>query len=193
MYSYQTFWVIVAGTDYAEETACEGFLRHKRFSCSPAWLTSRGVDVYRIVQYPGQYVIVKPGVLHWGFNAGDNVAEATNFACADHYKEIQEIPGQYKFVVCKSGLRRGRDDFRDDGHHCAIGHSAGVAELRQDDVIELMPDLSQKKGRGKSKTPKCGKSSKHHFVREKRKGEHHPKDPRPPSPKRRKGKTGASA
>ena len=57
---------------------------------------------HTIVQHPGQYVIVKPGVLRWDYNSGANTAEAANFAFANHNKEACDPTG-YRFIVCKSG------------------------------------------------------------------------------------------
>jgi len=34
----------------------------------------------RVIQPAGSYVITGPGVLHEGFNSGENIAEAINFA-----------------------------------------------------------------------------------------------------------------
>lgn len=34
---------------------------------------------FQIVQRPGEYVVVLPGVFHMGFNVGNNVSEAVNF------------------------------------------------------------------------------------------------------------------
>ena len=61
-------------------TECSEYLRHKRTLLSPARLQKAGIRVTTTVQYPGQAVITFPGSYHFGFNAGFNVAEATNFA-----------------------------------------------------------------------------------------------------------------
>ena len=45
---------------------------------------THAVDVYTGAQLPGQHVIIKPGVIHWGYNAGANTAEAVNFALPNH-------------------------------------------------------------------------------------------------------------
>ena len=104
---------------------CPGFLRHKQFQCSPQWLLDRNVQVYRLVQKPGMYVIIRPGVLHWGFNCGFNVAEAANFALESHYTEIADIRSttnelQYKFRVCRSGWI---PHFKQNRNLCEIGQS----------------------------------------------------------------------
>jgi len=59
---------------------CPEYLRHKRSLVSPAILKKAGIPYTRTVQYPGDTIITFPGSYHSGFNAGFNVAEATNFA-----------------------------------------------------------------------------------------------------------------
>ena len=78
-------------------------LVHKHF-----YGTDKGVQVYRIVQKAGQYIIVRPGVLHWRFNSGPNVAEAVNFALSNHKQELESIVKngvtRYQFFTCRSDL-----------------------------------------------------------------------------------------
>ena len=116
----------VKGGRYSEDVKCAAFLRHKQFVCSPQWLIKHNVKVYTLVQQPNQYVIVKPGVLHWGYNAGPNTAEAVNFALSSHKHEIADSPG-YAFLVCKSGIGKGKCK-------CAAGQKAGVAEIYVGDL-----------------------------------------------------------
>ena len=59
---------------------CPEYLRHKRSLISPAMLKKAGIPYTSTVQYPGDAIITFPGSYHFGFNAGFNVAEATNFA-----------------------------------------------------------------------------------------------------------------
>jgi len=59
---------------------CPEYLRHKRSLVSPAILRKAGIPYTRTVQYPGDFIITFPGSYHSGFNAGFNIAEATNFA-----------------------------------------------------------------------------------------------------------------
>ena len=56
--------MFIVGSRYRGCVLCNGFLRHKHHQVTPEWLLARGVQVYRIVQRPGQYVIIKPGVIH---------------------------------------------------------------------------------------------------------------------------------
>lgn len=112
--------------------ACDGFLRHKTFLASPKWLIDQGVTVYTALQQPGDYVIVKPGVIHWGMNLGFNTAEAVNYALEDHVEETVDTDG-YKFTVCHSGC------VQSSGDHdiCEIGAETEVAEIYHSDMEEL--------------------------------------------------------
>ena len=103
MYSYATLCVCASG-HAREYVACDGYLRHKTFLVTPSWLMSHQVDVYAALQQPGNCVIVKPRVMHWGMNLGRNMAEAANFALASHAEEIPAVDG-YRFLVCLSSLR----------------------------------------------------------------------------------------
>ena len=68
--------------------------------CSPEFLLSRGIQVFRLIQGPGDHVIVRPGVIHWGFN----VAEAVNFALPGLKKNLvterdEDGKERYRFTV----------------------------------------------------------------------------------------------
>jgi jumonji domain-containing protein 2 len=58
---------------------CSEFLRHKQSLISPQVLKKAGIPFTFMVQYPGEAMVTFPGAYHFGFNAGFNVAEATNF------------------------------------------------------------------------------------------------------------------
>lgn len=49
---------------------------------SPSYLADHGVDVFRVDQHPGEFIVTFPRAYHAGFNNGFNVAEAVNFAPA---------------------------------------------------------------------------------------------------------------
>ena len=59
---------------------CGEFLRHKNTMISPKILKSQGIPVKKIVQEPGEFVVLFEHVYHAGFNSGYNCAEAVNFA-----------------------------------------------------------------------------------------------------------------
>ncbi|CAG9323163.1 KDM4B_2 [Blepharisma stoltei] len=60
--------------------ACPEFLRHKSIQISPSILKKAGINVQKVVQRPGEYVVIFAKAYHMGFNSGFNCAEAVNFA-----------------------------------------------------------------------------------------------------------------
>ncbi|EMR09236.1 hypothetical protein PNEG_02571 [Pneumocystis murina B123] len=60
--------------------SCSQFLRHKTFSVSPSVLAQNNIDVNRLVQHQGEFVITFPYGYHSGYNLGYNCAESVNFA-----------------------------------------------------------------------------------------------------------------
>ena len=99
--------IIFTGTRYAKPTKCDGFLCHKQLTCSVSRLLERQVDVYTVTQHRGEYVNVPPSIIHSGYNAVDNTAEAVNFGFDDHFTEVGDSDG-YTFTTCKSGRRLGK-------------------------------------------------------------------------------------
>jgi hypothetical protein len=61
----------------------------------PATLVKRGIDITRVVQYPGDIVVTFPTGWHSGFNVGFNCAEAVNFVVD------QWIPYGMEARVCR--------------------------------------------------------------------------------------------
>jgi len=59
---------------------CTNFLRHKTVMIGPQELRRRGVEVSKMVQEPGDIIVVFPHAYHAGFNHGFNINEATNIA-----------------------------------------------------------------------------------------------------------------
>lgn len=73
---------------------CKEFLRHKRSLLSPKILQKAGIRYTTAIQRPGDAIITFPSGYHFGFNAGFNMAEATNFAVPEW------IPYGWKARVC---------------------------------------------------------------------------------------------
>jgi len=55
-------------------------LHHITTMLSPILLQEKGVPVYKLLQYPGEFVVTFPRAYHGGFSMGPNVGEAVNFA-----------------------------------------------------------------------------------------------------------------
>ena len=74
-------------------------MHHLVTTLSPVTLMNYGVNVYRLIQGAGEFVITLPRAYHAGFNQGYNCAEAVNFClpnwipmgreCLQHYKTVK--------------------------------------------------------------------------------------------------------
>ena len=73
-------------------------MHHITTTISPAILQENGVELYRAVQCPGEFMITFPRGYHAGFNAGLNLAEAVNF-CPPDWIEIGRLAlANYRLV-----------------------------------------------------------------------------------------------
>jgi hypothetical protein len=54
-------------------------MRHKTFLINPEIIHDKGIEVFKCIQKPGEFVITFGGSYHAGFNMGFNCAEAVNF------------------------------------------------------------------------------------------------------------------
>jgi len=76
-------------------------LHHIVTTMNPNVLQAQDIPVYRVDQYPGEFIITWPRSYHAGFNQGYNLAEAVNFAppdwlaigrlCVDHYSLMRRF------------------------------------------------------------------------------------------------------
>ena len=74
-------------------------MHHLVTTMSPVTLMNHGVNVYRLMQCAGEFVITLPRAYHAGFNQGYNCAEAVNFClpnwismgrdCLQHYRTVK--------------------------------------------------------------------------------------------------------
>ncbi|PVU85121.1 hypothetical protein BB559_007209 [Furculomyces boomerangus] len=78
--SYKRFERCCQGVFADEYKKCKEFMRHKTFHLSPSYLATQGINVNRVVQNAGEFIITFPYGYHAGFNHGFNCAESTNFA-----------------------------------------------------------------------------------------------------------------
>lgn len=73
---------------------CTEYLRHKNTLVHPIVLRKKGIKLRKIVQKPGEFVVLRATAYHSGFNSGFNIAEAVNFALFDW---IESIAAKVKF------------------------------------------------------------------------------------------------
>ncbi|KAJ3129330.1 hypothetical protein HK098_001742 [Nowakowskiella sp. JEL0407] len=66
---------------------CSQFLRHKMCMISPTLLKKHEIQVHKMLQRAGEFVVTYPNGYHAGFNLGFNCAESVNFAL-DTWLEI---------------------------------------------------------------------------------------------------------
>ncbi|KAI2492684.1 transcription factor [Fragilaria crotonensis] len=71
-------------------------LHHITTMFSPRLLQNDGVPVYKVLQYPGEFVITFPMAFHGGFSMGPNVGEAVNFATHDWIAHGSEANERYR-------------------------------------------------------------------------------------------------
>lgn len=71
-------------------------LHHITTMFSPRLLQQGNVPVYKIVQYPGEYIVTFPQAYHGGFSMGPNIGEAVNFASNDWVSYGAEASERYR-------------------------------------------------------------------------------------------------
>jgi hypothetical protein len=74
---------------------CRQFMRHKTCLLSPKRIKESGINVRKVLQKEGEFVITFPSSFHGGFNHGFNIAESVNFATP------QWVPYGYTAEVCQ--------------------------------------------------------------------------------------------
>mmetsp|Transcript_16713 Transcript_16713/g.14628 ORF Transcript_16713/g.14628 Transcript_16713/m.14628 type:complete len:403 (+) Transcript_16713:31-1239(+) len=76
---------------------CSEYLRHKNTLVNPVVLRNNGIKLRKMVQKPGEFIILRSKAYHSGFNSGYNIAEAVNFALFDW---IKNASGKVNFCNC---------------------------------------------------------------------------------------------
>lgn len=106
------FWYCIGRRDYRKFEAyvkdtfpenfleCSQFLRHKTTIINPYFLKNElpDINITKICQNPGEFVVTMNSGYHAGFNLGFNIAEAVNFATPDW---LPEFP-KFKSCHCHS-------------------------------------------------------------------------------------------
>ena len=65
---------------HPDAPSCINVLRHKDLLLTPYFLKKKSISFDTIIQEPGQFVVSLPRSYHMGYNVGNNIAEAVNFA-----------------------------------------------------------------------------------------------------------------
>jgi jumonji domain-containing protein 2 len=76
---------------------CTEYLRHKNTLVHPVVLKNNGIKLRKIVQKPGEFVVLRATAYHAGFNSGFNLAEAVNFAS---FSWVEKVANKVKFCTC---------------------------------------------------------------------------------------------
>ncbi|KAJ3232833.1 Lysine-specific demethylase 4B [Chytriomyces hyalinus] len=92
----QKFERLAQGIFFDESRKCPQFLRHKTCMISPSALAAHGIQVNKVEQFEGEFVITFPFGYHAGYNLGFNCAESVNFAL-DSWIEVGK---QASFCTC---------------------------------------------------------------------------------------------
>lgn len=100
---------------------------------SPSVAIGYGVDMHRIVQHAGEFVITCPEAYHGGFNMGFNCGEAVNFALYDWLPTGREAVEFYKKGFGKRAVVFAHDKLLHDLCSSLVDSTAGVPCLPQDE------------------------------------------------------------
>ena len=65
---------------HPDDPSCINVPSHKDLLSTPYFLKKKSISFDTIIQEPGQFVVSLPRCFHMGFNLGNNIAEAVNFA-----------------------------------------------------------------------------------------------------------------
>ncbi|KAI8609503.1 JmjC domain, hydroxylase-domain-containing protein [Chytriomyces sp. MP71] len=89
---------LAQGIFFDESKRCPQFLRHKTCLMSPSALAAHGIEVQKVNQFAGEFVVTFPFGYHAGYNLGFNCAESVNFALESWI----EVGRQASFCKCIS-------------------------------------------------------------------------------------------
>ncbi|KAH0556762.1 hypothetical protein GP486_005449 [Trichoglossum hirsutum] len=76
--------------------SCSQFMRHQNFYMSPSFLRKHSIGFVQVTQTPGDMMVLYPFAYHQGYNMGDNLAIASNFAL-----ESEEPLYERGYVPCE--------------------------------------------------------------------------------------------
>ncbi|KAL3919680.1 MAG: hypothetical protein SGILL_003633, partial [Bacillariaceae sp.] len=71
-------------------------LHHITTQFSPRLLQNADVPTYKLLQYPGEFVVTFPRAFHGGFSMGPNIGEAVNFATHDWIAHGSDANERYR-------------------------------------------------------------------------------------------------
>ncbi|KAI9348289.1 JmjC domain, hydroxylase-domain-containing protein [Zopfochytrium polystomum] len=142
----QKFEILASREFPNSQNTCPAYLRHKTCIMRPSFLARKGVQVLKLVQYPGEFVITFPRGYHSGFNLGFNCAESVNFGTESW------IPYGVQATVCRCftdtvavdvGKIFGAVPPSDGGQLVHIAPKAPKPAKPKPRVCALCPDSSQ--------------------------------------------------
>uniref|UniRef100_A0A0G4I8W9 JmjC domain-containing protein n=1 Tax=Chromera velia CCMP2878 TaxID=1169474 RepID=A0A0G4I8W9_9ALVE len=110
--------------------ACSQFARHKSILVSPKVLRASNIEVTRVTQHPGEFMVLFPACYHSGFNHGFNMAEAINFGIRSWF------PRGISASVCQCS--------RAQSSVSISVRSVVMGNFEKDEVDEIMEDAEQR-------------------------------------------------
>merc|ERR1711879_321096 len=127
------------------------YVIRKTTAISPVLLKKVGIEVFKVTQRPGDFVMTAPGAHHIGFAHGFTVCEAVNFAREDWIPWGVETNGLYRYLdrinvvaLCKLAIEMAEDRIR------------SKTPSKNNYLLNALKDLSAEQSRLKQKWLRLG-------------------------------------
>lgn len=111
-------WFIVPPTHYKRvievvnkyvDTQCENYLRRKTLLLTPKFLENFKIPHSKVIQRPGEMVIVLSRAFHMGCNCGSNIALSVNYMPQFEVKSKRQFLRENIYCTCDANLKFNRD------------------------------------------------------------------------------------